>query len=190
VKSWLKLLSPFIPHICEELWSKLGEGFASSQRWPEVREELINPELETLEEYLDSVLEDIGEIRRVLKKKPALICLYVAAKWKLEVFRVASRNPDFKHLLEFASERGVPQKTAAEFVKGLLNLIKLTDPEKLRRLASVQTSELEYLKRNLIYLERKTGATVRIFQEDDAERYDPAGRASKAMPFKPAIHLE
>lgn len=190
VKSWLKLLSPFIPHICEELWSKLGEGFASSQRWPEVREELINPELETLEEYLDSVLEDIGEIRRVLKKKPALICLYVAAKWKLEVFRVASRNPDFKHLLEFASERGVPQKTATEFVKGLLNLIKLTDPEKLRRLASVQTSELEYLKRNLIYLERKTGATVRIFQEDDAERYDPAGRASKAMPFKPAIHLE
>lgn len=190
VKSWLKLLSPFIPHICEELWSKLGEGFASLQRWPEVREELINPEVETLEEYLDSLLEDIGEIRRVLKKKPTLICLYVAARWKLEVFREASRNPDFKHLLEFASKQGVPQKTAAEFVKGLLDFIRLTDPEKLRRLTSVQTSELEYLKHNLIYLERKTGATVKIFSEDDAERYDPANRASKAMPFKPAIHLE
>ena len=35
VKVWLKMLAPFAPFICEELWSQTGEeGFISVANWP------------------------------------------------------------------------------------------------------------------------------------------------------------
>ena len=37
--TFLKLLSPFAPHLCEELWEKLGgEGFLTLSAWPEYDE--------------------------------------------------------------------------------------------------------------------------------------------------------
>ena len=37
--SLTKLLSPFAPHICEEMWESLGmTGFCSTAKWPEYDE--------------------------------------------------------------------------------------------------------------------------------------------------------
>ena len=42
LESFLKLLSPFAPHISEELWQKLGnEGSIAFVPWPEFKEELL-----------------------------------------------------------------------------------------------------------------------------------------------------
>ena len=39
IKMLLQLLSPFAPHVCEELWENQGfEGYASTQPWPEYDE--------------------------------------------------------------------------------------------------------------------------------------------------------
>ncbi|MGN0986153.1 MAG: class I tRNA ligase family protein, partial [Candidatus Enterenecus sp.] len=41
MKSLILMLSPFAPHIAEELWEMLGfagEGFACQQKWPEYDE--------------------------------------------------------------------------------------------------------------------------------------------------------
>ena len=39
MKTLLTLLSPFAPHMCEELWEFLGgEGFVCEHRWPEYDE--------------------------------------------------------------------------------------------------------------------------------------------------------
>ena len=38
-KQFLQLLSPFAPHICEELWARLGEKSSiTHEKWPEVIE--------------------------------------------------------------------------------------------------------------------------------------------------------
>ena len=46
--SLTKLLSPFAPHICEEMWEKLGgKGFCSTAQWPDYDEALtIDNEIE------------------------------------------------------------------------------------------------------------------------------------------------
>lgn len=45
---FIKLLCPFAPHICEEIWESLGqEGFASMAKWPEYdKEKIVDSEVE------------------------------------------------------------------------------------------------------------------------------------------------
>ncbi|RMG61430.1 MAG: leucine--tRNA ligase [Deltaproteobacteria bacterium] len=44
-RSLILLMTPFIPHVCEELWEMIGEeGYASLQPWPEFYEELAASE--------------------------------------------------------------------------------------------------------------------------------------------------
>ena len=43
LEAWIRLLAPFTPHTCEELWSKYGgEGFVSQSSWPEADESLMD----------------------------------------------------------------------------------------------------------------------------------------------------
>jgi leucyl-tRNA synthetase len=187
VRTWLVLLSPFLPHVCEELWSKMEKGFVCQQRWPEPRKELIDQTAEAMEEYLELVLQDVKEILQVLGRKPKLICLYVASSWKREILKGAIEGLGFEELLQIAEKR-VSKPEAAAFVKKIQKEIKQMNLDIVR--ASFQIAEEEYLKQNLDYLQRKLGAEVRVYSEEDPEKYDPAGRSSKATPLKPAIYLE
>ncbi|MGB5632446.1 MAG: valine--tRNA ligase [Waterburya sp.] len=62
----LKLLHPFMPHITEEIWQTLtqaeGKQTLAIQTYPEVSEDLINPELE---ENFELLFNTIGTIRNL-----------------------------------------------------------------------------------------------------------------------------
>jgi len=48
-ESFLKILSPFAPHITQELWCKLGnDTFLIEEQWPEYDEELIKDDTVTI----------------------------------------------------------------------------------------------------------------------------------------------
>jgi leucyl-tRNA synthetase len=65
---FLKLLSPFCPHICEELWHKLGnKSFISLERWPKAGK--INEKLLKQEEQIEKLIEDIRNILKILKQR-------------------------------------------------------------------------------------------------------------------------
>ena len=67
---WIRLLSPVIPHVCEELWERLDEkGFVSLAEWPKPEEELINKEIMKLEETFRRTLEDIDHLIKLGRKK-------------------------------------------------------------------------------------------------------------------------
>ncbi len=58
IKVLLRLLSPFAPHMCEELWEMLGgEGFISLAPWPEY------DEAKTRDESVEIVVQICGKIR-------------------------------------------------------------------------------------------------------------------------------
>lgn len=70
LESFLKLLSPFCPHISEELWEKLGNNtFISLEKWPEYDEKKIDLNLEKQEQILDKIIEDINNIIKLLREK-------------------------------------------------------------------------------------------------------------------------
>ncbi|GAB4532195.1 MAG: valine--tRNA ligase [Pleurocapsa sp.] len=72
----LKLLHPFMPHITEEIWQNLtqsnGNKTLALQTYPEVKEHLINPELEASFELLFGTIRIIRNLRAEAVIKPGL----------------------------------------------------------------------------------------------------------------------
>jgi len=71
LENFLKLLSPFCPHIAEELWSKLGnKSFISLERWPKAGK--IDEKLLKEEEQVEKLVEDINNIKKILEGRNEL----------------------------------------------------------------------------------------------------------------------
>jgi leucyl-tRNA synthetase len=61
------LISPFAPHLAEEIWEKLGnKSFISLASWPKTDEKKINEELEKEEENLKETINDINHIKKLV----------------------------------------------------------------------------------------------------------------------------
>lgn len=59
----IKLLSPFAPHLCEELWQRFGgEGSVSFAEWPQYQEELTKDALVTIGVQINGKVRDSIEI--------------------------------------------------------------------------------------------------------------------------------
>ncbi len=69
-ETFLKLISPFCPHIAEELWHNLGKkSFLSLEKWPEAKEKKINEEFDKEEKLIDNIVNDVNNIVRIIKDK-------------------------------------------------------------------------------------------------------------------------
>ncbi len=66
-KAFLKLVSPFAPHLCEEIWSSLGEKNSVCQEaWPEFSAELIK------NKTINLVLQVNGKLRATIEVDAAI----------------------------------------------------------------------------------------------------------------------
>ena len=103
----LRLLCPFAPHLCEELWEQEGfEGLCSLAAWPEYDEE------KTIEDTIDIALQICGKFR-------GTITLQRLAS-KEEMLAAAKNDPKVAPLLEGKSivkEIVVPGKLVNIVVK-------------------------------------------------------------------------
>ncbi|MFW6283568.1 MAG: class I tRNA ligase family protein, partial [Minisyncoccales bacterium] len=76
-EKFLKLLSPFAPHITEELWEKIGnnslnqekKNFISLADWPEADETKINDEIEKQEQAIENIIGDINNVLKLMREK-------------------------------------------------------------------------------------------------------------------------
>jgi len=79
---FLKMLSVFCPHICEELWSKLGnKSFISLEKWPVAGK--IDEKLLKEEELIEKLIEDIKNILKILENRNEL-----KEKKKIKIFAI------------------------------------------------------------------------------------------------------
>ncbi len=68
--NFLKLLSPFCPHITEELWEKLGnKAFLSLEKWPRADKSKINEFFERQDLATDKLISDINQIFKLVQGK-------------------------------------------------------------------------------------------------------------------------
>ncbi len=78
LESFIKLLSPFCPHISEELWESIGnKPFISLQPWPKVEENKIDKNLEEQEQTEENLISDIRNILNLIKNDAKNIYIYV-----------------------------------------------------------------------------------------------------------------
>jgi len=79
----LLLMSPFTPHICEELWEKIGnKPFISLAKWPKFDSKKISDKIEKEESLIESTIADIRNVLNLVKIEPKKIYLYVIPKEK------------------------------------------------------------------------------------------------------------
>ncbi|MEK6835813.1 MAG: class I tRNA ligase family protein, partial [Nanoarchaeota archaeon] len=75
------LISPFAPHLTEEIWEKLGnKGFISVASWPKYDEQKINEKLEKQEENLNKTVIDINNIKKLVKIENPKTYIYCIPK--------------------------------------------------------------------------------------------------------------
>jgi leucyl-tRNA synthetase len=187
---WVRLLAPFIPYTCEELWTMVGSGepvgFAS---WPQPDYSLVDTDLELSEELLSRTVEDIESIIRLIQIDTESITLYVAPAWKWDIFRIIASASDRKKVIgeimknEEMRNRG---KEATDAAKQITNQIHRFPPELVSSIAANRLDEFAAFSEVRDFLEREFGVSVSVVNAEESSH--PKSRA--ALPFKPAIVVQ
>jgi len=200
LSSRVLMLSPFAPHIAEEIWEKLGNSeLASKSAWPSsIGIEIDSKSIQT-ETLLKSIIDDINNILKVTKISPKKITIYTAEQWKSKAYNLILKNvldgqtnigTIIKSLI--ANKETEQIKKDPDFVKKTLNDI-LSDPVELRkgRIDIGQIDEKQIISSELSSLVKNDyDVELSVFSESDSEKYDPKNKAKAARPFKPAILIE
>ncbi|MBS3124724.1 leucine--tRNA ligase [Candidatus Woesearchaeota archaeon] len=180
------LLAPFIPHIAEEFWEKLGKKrFVCTQKWPKANDKKINPALEYAEKIIALFVKDVQDVMTLAKvQKLSEISLFVAQKWKHRLYAQvkklldSTRNPGeiLKALMQ------TPLRKQGETVTKIVPKL-VQDESRIPEFVLGQRKELQIFEQAKQRLEKLFGCTVRIIKEQDSN--EP--KAKQAMPGKPAI---
>jgi leucyl-tRNA synthetase len=200
VKVWLRMLAPFAPFTCEELWSQSGEsGFISLAQWPEYEELKVDITAEERENLIIDVMSDTSNILKAMKITPKRVCYYVAAPWKWKVYlkvldKTLVGEAKINELMkEFASDQDLRRhmKEVASIVPKIIkSLTRIANDRKANILKIKEVDEREVLKSAQRFLKDRFNAEIFVYGENEKEAYDPKHRAVMSMPNQPAIYIE
>jgi leucyl-tRNA synthetase len=195
------MLSPFAPHIAEEMWEKLGyTELASKSTWPEFSKENVDATSIQSEELLKSTIDDIVNILKITKITPQKIVIYVNSdEFKSKVYRkilgimVGGQNNMGVVMKELIAD---PQTTDAkkmpDYIQKIIKDLHSESEEiKAMKTESEEFNEKQFLSTELASIGKKEfGVDIQVFGATDEDIYDPKGKARHARPFKPAILIE
>ena len=200
LKTRVTMLSPFAPHIAEEMWEKLGNSeMVSKSLWPKEEDKQTDDRAIQSESLLSSVMNDISNIIKVTKIKPKKIIIYTADNWKSKAYHkiLSGINSGETNVGIFIKELISQKETEnvkkdPDFVKKTLKDI-LSEPTDLRKtkINAGEINESEIISNELSSLiETDYEIKLQVFSENDSEKYDPKNKARMARPYKPAILIE
>jgi leucyl-tRNA synthetase len=188
----LRLLAPFVPFVANELYEQLAGIPVEDADWPEPDPEFESPRIEVEEGLVQDLFADVREVVEVTGTDPGTIRIYVAADWKRRVFEaVVEKGPDVGAVMgsvmqrESLRERG---DEVNELVQQLVEDVRERPEWAVEKL--VEIDERSVYEDAARFLSREFDAEIEIYGKGDADVYDPGERAGKAVPFRPAIHLE
>jgi len=159
------LLSPFAPHLAEELWEKLGKkGFISLEKWPKFDESKIDRKAAASELLISQTFNDIDSVVKLVKiEKLNKLSLFVSEKWKYDFFK--------KLKIEFEKTRNIgdliKKLMIKEHGKEISNIISsvVKDPTKLPETVLSLDIEYNYLVENKSEFENKYKCEVEILKD-------------------------
>jgi leucyl-tRNA synthetase len=187
IEKWIKLLCPVMPHIAEELWSKLGKtNLVSAESWPVADKKKIDKKLESAEMMIDKVSEDINNIVKLVGKKPKSIELFIAPEWKFGLFRIVAKNlaegkRDVKIIIGEAMKDSEVKKHGQDAAKIIPRLA--SEPGKIPGVILGEREEIKLLASMQKVLEKEFSCKFKIMAAGKSHEE----KAMQALPGKPAI---
>ena len=185
LESWIRLLAPFTPHTCEELWSTYGgEGFVSTAQWPEADENLISLEIEKSEELVQNLIKDINQIKKMVGDDAEKVHIYLAPDWKWDLYKIAVDvgKPDIGQIMGKAIGANIYDDK-----KEIAAVAKKIGREMTKTKYVGKINEAQIIDDALEYISNEVSSEVIVHTDDS---YDPQNKAKNAMPYKPAILIE
>lgn len=200
----IKLLAPFAPYFCEEVWEIMGNAsYISSAQWPEINQSKITLISEDNERIIQSIIFDIQKITKVTKIVPKKISIYTASNIKCALYRkILDRiqrqtTPNFGQIMkEFVNDDQVKDlvKRNPDLVKKIIDdILSESVDVRERRMKIDSFDEIIPLDDGKSLLVSEVGNNkleVNIYSEDDNDKYDPKQKSKFARPYKPAIYIE
>ena len=200
VKDWLKMLAPFAPFMCEELWSQTGEeGFISVAKWPIYDYAKIDVAAEEQENLVIDVMADTNNILKAMKIEPVKIVYYTAVSWKWQIYLKIVKKTIFGQakinelMKEFTSDTSLKphMKAIASMVPKIIKaLTKVSGDRKANMVKIGVVDEKAILRDAVKFFNDRFNAEIQVFSESDVKCFDPKGRAAMAIPYQPAIYVE
>ena len=174
---WLKLLSPFTPHLCEEIWHWKHDSFISLEPYPVCDESMIDEKLEMAERYLTTLIDDINEVKKFVEA-PARVYISFAEDWKKRALEIAKSGKNMKEIMKELMKDERMRKISREVQSFLKRVMREGE-------ALIEIDEERIIRNAKEFIEKETGLEVILDYESMPEE-----KRKVAMPGKPAIYVE
>lgn len=178
-KVFLKMVTPFAPHVCEEVWEKMGnKDFISVESWPKVDETKIDKNIEMGEKLIKNILNDVEEIKKITKiDKPKKVIIFVCPEWKYDIYKGVKEGEQIEDFMKEVKYK----KVGKDLVGYVQSLMKKRPSEDILK----RQKEIEVLENGKELLEKTTNTRVEIITENNDNK-----KAKQAGPMKPGILIE
>jgi len=175
-RKFILLISPLLPHLSEELWEMMGgKKFVFQEKLPSFEKFDEKPIL--LEEFLQSLIEDIRQVKKLVGAKPKEVDIIVAAEWKFDLLKKISKGKkvELKELLERFGDR--EKEYVTKFYKKVVSMkeFHLIDREE----------QIKILEEARDILEKEAESKIIITVEENSG----LEKSKQADPLKPAIYF-
>ncbi len=181
------LISPFAPHLAEEIWEKKGKkGFISLAGWPKYDESKIDEKAEAVEKMIGDTTGDISHVLELTgKDKVDKITLFVADEWKYDLFRNLKQGMEETFNVGKLMKKVMIKEHGKEISKLVPKIVK--DPAKLPEKVLSQEDEINALKdAKDKFMEGFKAEIIDIIRSEESKE----AKARQAMPGRPAIIIE
>ncbi|MEL9990150.1 MAG: leucine--tRNA ligase [Thermoproteus sp.] len=177
LRGWAVAMEPFVPHLAEELWEKLGgRPFAAKAPWPALK---VDREALLAVRYADRLMEDVAKLKELVRDAKRAV-IYVNNNFALA--KAALKARDVRELIS----AGAP----GEIAKRLFDSIKQLDEDLKALVAEVESfDEYSTLMELKTYLSKELGLEVEVYRSDDKTAPDLGGKKRAALPLRPGVYL-
>ena len=196
---WTKLLSPFAPYMCEEIWNKLEKhDFVSIADWPVYDKNKVNIKAEETECLIKNVMDDTSNILKATKIIPKEIYYYTAASWKWKAYLTIlelsmsgrmSISDLMKTLVADPELKQVAGKVAKFARRVAEEINRIPEEIKRKQIFVGMLDETGLMKQTAEFFEREFNIKLHVFKEDEMNLFDPHRKAESAKPYRPAIYI-
>jgi len=190
LETQIRLMAPFIPHTCEELWEETGHsGLVTEAAWPEPDEDEIDDHVEYGEQLLRQTIDDITEITDLVDEFDT-IQIALALDWKRKAVSIVKEQFKDEGNIDIGSvmDRCASDDDLREHTDDLAAMVKgyKQEPGDLPDTVLDIADERDVFKQAEAFIAERFDASVEIIPEDVSDY----GKAERALPGKPAIILD
>jgi len=180
------IISPFTPHLAEEIWERLErKGFVSLEKWPKFDSKKIDEKAEQMDSMISNAVSDINSVLKLINKKPKRIRLIIASKWKFDFFKKfkeeIEKTRDVKDLMQIFMKDFKEKNEISKLIPSLLK-----DPTKIPAVVLDQETEIKNLEDNKEKIKQEFNCSVEIERAEESKEE----KNKNAFPNKPAIVVE